>query len=209
MEEQAGSAAAAEQAELLHRALFRGVRQQQRWQQEPVVLAASGGGSNIVVRRIDGLDTVDLDDEGAASSSSSGSSSKRVTFSRDTVDNESNRLQYDRVPMATRQHHRKPTEVAIDVGRLESDGHQAYNHWETYYGARGKFAGAELERVTDIVPSREAGNGNGGRGNNNNHNRRKESASDYMAIFTSPYFDYRRTHSGVSLRSATHYFISL
>ncbi len=55
------------------------------------------------------------------------------------------------------------------------------HYWESYYGATGKFAG----------DPNNVGIGGGGPGGG--------SKSDYSAVFASPYFDYRRTHSRVQI----------
>ncbi len=70
---------------------------------------------------------------------------------------------------------RKGDDVAIDVSRL--DGGDSKHYWESYYGASGKFAGHPDEPV--LAP--------GGAGK----------TESYSAVFSSPYFDYRRTHSRV------------
>ncbi len=72
-------------------------------------------------------------------------------------------------------------DVVIDVSRLDGGGGNGNDkhYWESYYGAGGKFAGHPDQPVSP-------GGGGGVR-------------SEYSSVFSSPYFDYRRTHSRVSL----------
>lgn len=69
-------------------------------------------------------------------------------------------------------------------------------HWEKYYGASGKFAGDPKD--VDV----EKGRGGGARAASAGNKAGGGSSSggglsDYRSIFSSPYFDYRRTHSKV------------
>ncbi|TRY67672.1 hypothetical protein TCAL_03096 [Tigriopus californicus] len=110
--------------------------------------------------------------------STSDSENKRVRFSGDVVNNEAlkERLVYDFVPRTKPSQPQNRNDVIIDIAKLnQRDGFPSEVGgaplWERYYGADGKFAGNPEDR---------------------NDSAKK---TDYRAIFTSPYFDYRRTNS--------------
>ena len=98
---------------------------------------------------------------------------KVVKFSSDVKDNESFRrkLIYDKVPITSPP--KRPNELIINIDNTN-------RIWETYYGTSGKFAGDPNEFSQA------------------NSNYTNSSKSDYRTVFSSPYFDYRRTHSTVN-----------
>ncbi len=111
------------------------------------------------------------DDEGSSSSSSG--ANKRVKFSEDIVVKEFRGGAMAAAGARGVQMYNKVRtsngSVMIDVGELERR-----HPWEKFYGA----AGSQLD-------GGGSGAGSGGK-------------ADYRSIFTSPYFDYRRTNSRVS-----------
>ena len=139
------------------------------------------------LKNINGLETIDLDEvDEITSHEEDGSHKKAVTFSRDVVDNENlrGRLLYEKIEITSPP--RKTSgvwrsnlandEVVVDIGKL-NEGYGKAGHWESYYGASGKFSG---DPGAGVAKNKELLGG-----------------EDYKTIFTSPYFDYRKTHSKV------------
>ena len=163
---------------------------------------------------INGLETVDLDDL---------DSNKRVKFRKDVVDNEAlfrPKLMYDKLPMVSRMGSSKSRgDIIIDIAKLNTregygsggfglaasaaaaagkSNHQ--EHWEKYYGTSGKFSGNPGKEPLrhGLGPQRHtAGSRSSSGGAQTTNNNGNCPAADYRTIFTSPYFDYRRTHSKV------------
>eukprot|EP00095_Tigriopus_kingsejongensis_P004836 maker-scaffold713_size108309-snap-gene-0.12 protein:Tk04836 transcript:maker-scaffold713_size108309-snap-gene-0.12-mRNA-1 annotation:"hypothetical protein L798_06166" len=118
---------------------------------------------------------------------------RQVRFSQEVVDNEGakDRLVYDFVPRTSPSRARDRNDVIIDVARLnERDGYPTQTGgaplWERYYGAHGKFAGDPIEPQPKSAKK-----------------------TDYRTIFSSPYFDYRKSNSrGETVRSKSDPLIS-
>lgn len=135
---------------------------------------------NSSVRKVFDRGLVGHNPDEVDSISTSDSENKRVRFSGEVVNNEAQkeRLVYDIVPRTSPSKPRDRNDVIIDIAKLnERDGFRSEVGgaplWERYYGADGKFAGNPEDR---------------------NDSAKK---TDYRAIFTSPYFDYRKTNSRV------------
>ena len=165
--------------------------------------SSSSSSSQYPSHVINGLETVDLDDL---------ESSKRVKFRKDVVDNEAlfkPKLIYDKLPMVSKMS-RSRGDLIIDISKLNEregygsggfglaggSGSSHQEQWEKYYGTSGKFSGDPAGKEGGGA-SRSGSSSSSSGGSQKNKGSSGSSSADYRTIFTSPYFDYRRTHSKV------------